>query len=628
MSGTLTIAARELRERSFVFVTAAVMALVPFIAATLPTMRSAGPLLVILVIGGITAAGFTLALSIVLGGSLVARELAEKRLSFYFSKPVSASSIWFGKIAGAIVTVALCFAITFSPAFLVAHSEWRSAVQLPGGAVLLTIAFIAISLVLISHAVNMAVRSRSPLITADIACLAIAVAAVWLLTRPLIVNGASTVLVRVVLTLIVMVPVLILAAGAWHLSRGRTDLLRNHRELSKFFWSVMAILIVIVSAYVAWVFSAGPRDISIDEVTSNPSGRWVGISGSASHRGDYHPTFLVDVRSGHSIRLSGPRFGSRAEFTREGEAVVNVRPSIALPGRGEVHLIRLNGPTADQDTGIVTSLRAPLVVSDDLRRIATYENATLATYDLPSKTMLAAVRIPAVTVQMFFVSDDVVRVYASSGRSSNGPQPQTLRIYEFNVKTHQLVQTGSLDTVAVSILARVNSDGSTLIVNQYGGPGGRRMSLLDSRSGAERGVINGFASWFVSPLSSGGAAFIASTADASSVRVVDAKGSTVADVPLPSKGLGGVLELVPGRKYVATVMHGIQGKNGSDWDLYVIDARRGVIERAERGYRLTSQYRIDDPRRLPPVGGECIIVDARNTLWRWNALTGARVRIF
>ncbi|HEX7419512.1 MAG TPA: hypothetical protein VF505_06475, partial [Thermoanaerobaculia bacterium] len=81
MTGTLTIAARELRERSFVFVTAAVMSLIPLIAPVLPITRSGAPLPVIMVMGCVLIVGFGIALSIVMGGSMVARELAEKRLS-------------------------------------------------------------------------------------------------------------------------------------------------------------------------------------------------------------------------------------------------------------------------------------------------------------------------------------------------------------------------------------------------------------------------------------------------------------------------------------------------------------------------------------------------------------------
>ena len=627
MNGTLTIAARELRERSFVFIAAAVMALFPFLVAAFPSTRSAGPLFTILVAGAITSLGFTLALSIVLGGSMVARELADKRLSFYFSKPVSAAAIWFGKIAGAVVTIAISFAITFGPSLLVANREWRSTMQLQPGTALLTFVLAAISCLLISHAVNTAVRSRSPLIVLDIAALAIGAAALWGMARLFTQSGAPILFSRMIEAIIVMVPAVILAAGAWQLSRGRTDLLRSHRELSKFFWSAMAIVIVAAGGYVTWVFSAGPGDISVDEVTSSPSGNWVGISGRAAHRGDYRPTFLINVNTGRPFRLRGPRFDSRAEFTRTGDAVVEVRPNLALPGRGEIHLVQLNGAAADGDTGIVMTLSSPLVVSDTLRRIATSQNSTVAIYDVPTKTMLSAVRIETPMLQMFFVSDDVVRIYAGDGRSSTGPQPQTLRIFEFNAKTRQLVQTGSVNAVAVTMVPRVSSDGATLIVNQYGGPDGRRMRLLDARTGAERAVINGYAPWLVAPLNSGGAAFIASTGNASSVRIVGANGSIVADVPLPSKAIGGVIEAVPGRKYLATAMRGPWAKQGSGWDLYVVDAQRGVIERSEHNVRLVSQYRLDDPRSLPVVAGEYILSDAHNTLWRWNALTGAKVKV-
>ena len=44
----------------------------------------------------IFATGFTAGLATILGSSIIGKELSDGRLSFYFSKPVSAGSIWFG----------------------------------------------------------------------------------------------------------------------------------------------------------------------------------------------------------------------------------------------------------------------------------------------------------------------------------------------------------------------------------------------------------------------------------------------------------------------------------------------------------------------------------------------------
>ena len=633
MTGTLTIAARELRERSFVFVTAAVMSLVPFIPSLFPVSRTADRLLVIIFTGTVGALAFAIALSIVMGGSMVARELADKRLSFYFSKPVSASAIWFGKVVGAIVTIALCCAIVWTPALLVGHSEWRTGVGLSTGFLILVIAVSAISILLISHAVNTAVRSRSPIVVLDLALFTVSAVVLWQLVRPFFVSNTTVLFQRVLVGVIVMVPIAILAGGAWQLSRGRTDIRRSHRELSLFFWSAMAIVLLIAGSYVGWVFSAGPADIRINGVVSTADANWVGISGTAKYRGDYRPTFVIDAKTRRSIRMFGSSWMSNAEFTHSGDAVLSLDATASsFDRRGEVHLIRLNGAGSDDATGIVvSSSRSTVVVSDDLCRLATYDASLLSVHDLASKTQLASVRIPfGVAAQMFFVNDDLVRLYANNTRGSNGHAvQQEMRIYEFNAKTRELVQTGSMTAMAAWMIVRANTDGSTLVVNQYGGPDGPKLRLLDGRTGAERAVVDGRVSFQVAPLRDGGVAFIARKGDSCSARILDAKGSIVADIPLGTRGWGGMIEVVPGRKYIATVLRPVSARSQgtNDWDLYVVDAQRGVVDRVEHGFALTSMFSNGDMRSLEPAAGEYIVVDAQNAIWRWNALTGARVRV-
>ena len=633
MTGTLTIAARELRERSFVFVTAAVLSLVPLITSVLRIPRNGSVLLAIMMMGTIIATGFVIALSIAMGGSMVARELAEKRLSFYFSKPVPASSIWFGKVIGAVVTIALAFAITFTPSFLVAHSEFGAGLGLSIGESLLILAIGTISFLLISHAVNTAMRSRSPLVALDLVLFVGGVALMWVIIRPLAVDGAINVMLWVAGGVLLMLPINILAGGAWQLSRGRTDLRRSHRELSRFFWTSMAVVIVVAASYVGWVFSAGPKDIRVDGVVSNAAADWIGISGPASHRGDYQPAFLVDLKTGKSVRV--PRSMSRGVFTRSGNAAVTIDPVDLRDGRGEVHVHRLEPQYSDQATGITTTLWSPVVLSDDLRRAAVFDPgvvAILSVHDLPSRTMMASVRIPFGTNgEMFFVSNDVVRLYARPDRGSNlQPVPQEIRIYEFNAKTRQLVQTGSVAAYAKSMFLRLSPDGSTAIVNEYGAKGGTRLRFVDGRTGAERATVEGDAPFSVTPLASGGAAFIASKDGSAFVRILDARVQLVREIPLGTRGsVGSVRELVPGQKYVASVLQGQSKDSSRNRTLYVVDAQQGVIDRVVHDARLRIPSRVDDPRVVGPnLSGEYVITDAANALWRWNALTGSKVKIF
>jgi ABC-type transport system involved in multi-copper enzyme maturation permease subunit len=100
MNATILIASRELRDRSRLFLIAAVMAVVPFLVALmLRRDRQMGMAAVALFLGVAYSGG----LALMLGVSTIGRELTEKRLSFLFARPVSPAAIWFGKAAAAFL---------------------------------------------------------------------------------------------------------------------------------------------------------------------------------------------------------------------------------------------------------------------------------------------------------------------------------------------------------------------------------------------------------------------------------------------------------------------------------------------------------------------------------------------
>jgi hypothetical protein len=81
-SGTLVIAARELRANTRIFFISAVFAALPFLASLLPSARGdrAG---VIVVFGGFLSIAVGFGLAVAQGISTIGRELSERRMSFY-----------------------------------------------------------------------------------------------------------------------------------------------------------------------------------------------------------------------------------------------------------------------------------------------------------------------------------------------------------------------------------------------------------------------------------------------------------------------------------------------------------------------------------------------------------------
>src|SRR5262249_8806821 len=98
MKKAMVIARRELTEKRFVFLTAIAFAALALIVPFLPGVHPSERRNAIAMASIMFSTGFTIGLAAILGSNLIGRELSEGRLSFYFAKPLSAASIWFGKV--------------------------------------------------------------------------------------------------------------------------------------------------------------------------------------------------------------------------------------------------------------------------------------------------------------------------------------------------------------------------------------------------------------------------------------------------------------------------------------------------------------------------------------------------
>src|SRR6185369_8297412 len=168
MTHVLTIARRDLAERASIFVAAAVLAVLPFVITLGPGMPQFPSTDVITPAGGLISVGFTLGLALVLGVTMIGRDLTEKRMSFYFSKPLSAPAIWFGKLGAAIVSLAICFTVLFVPSYLAGGTSWNRSwnVELPVAFAVVGTA--ALVMLLFGHLFGTMFRSKSPLVALDV----------------------------------------------------------------------------------------------------------------------------------------------------------------------------------------------------------------------------------------------------------------------------------------------------------------------------------------------------------------------------------------------------------------------------------------------------------------------------
>src|SRR5512140_60747 len=133
MRHTLTVAAREIREYSFLFIAAGVLAVIPLLTMLLRTpLESRMEAVAILGLG--VAANFAIVVALMVGATIVGREISEHRTSFYFSRPVPASAIWFGKLTAAVLMTLAAFALIVVPSAIVAGDQWRRVWPFTAGA--------------------------------------------------------------------------------------------------------------------------------------------------------------------------------------------------------------------------------------------------------------------------------------------------------------------------------------------------------------------------------------------------------------------------------------------------------------------------------------------------------------
>ena len=118
MNSTMIIARRELSEKRFVFVAAGAFLLLALIVPLMPGVRAGERVGALMLTSLGFASIFSIGLAAILGATIIGRELSDGRLSFYFSKPVPATSVWWGKLVAAAALIVICFAIIGLPAFL------------------------------------------------------------------------------------------------------------------------------------------------------------------------------------------------------------------------------------------------------------------------------------------------------------------------------------------------------------------------------------------------------------------------------------------------------------------------------------------------------------------------------
>lgn len=456
MTPFFAIAARELRDRSRLFVLCAALAVLPFVAGLLPAAKSdrAG---VIATTSSYLALTLALGSALVLGASTVMRDMVERRLSFYFSKPLHAGAIWFGKAAACLIASFLCFAIIALPTALFVDDWPGPGMWMLGAPELIGLTVLGVVvLFFVSHLFASVIRSRSVLVGLDFALAAIAATMLVLLVRPLLLGGALDLARMLGAGAGVALLLIAVLAPRWQLANGRTDIKRAHASLSKVLWPAVYVVVLLAAAYVLWVVTPDLDELrTVQYLQQAPAGETVVAGGRFRGRGDYYGYFILHG-NGEWQRVPAGAW-SEVLFSRDGKTRSWIEPVGFMP-RAEFEIHTNRGPS-----GIRVRSFDGRTLSDDGSRIAIATGNLVTVYDTASGRLLASAggfdgRFRHV---MFFVSNDLLRIL----ELSYGTRPARIRAFELDIRRRKLTKTGETVIPRNGLIA-ATPDGSRLLLRK------------------------------------------------------------------------------------------------------------------------------------------------------------------
>ena len=512
MRGLAAVALREINEKRFVFVAAGISSLLPFLAHLMPGLdgypaadaRDASAFFF--------AIGFAVVLSLILGATTIVRDLVDHRMSFFFSRPLGGVSIAVGKILGAVMlTLVSSFGILL-PATLAGgglHRLGRTEIPIlefngfsffkvtaAPAASILVVCLIVVFLTVLAHAVSLILRSRSVWIALDVLGLSVTLALMLVTSRNLSLltsfhEKSRWLFLLSTVVFLLGLPALILAT-VLQVSKGRIDLRRGHRILSIALWSCLSLFTGTVAALSAWYVTPKPADIAaFASIVPAPDGDWIAFAGIARHRPFYLPTFLYNVRTGafRRTRAAVPwTLGDASiEFSRDGSRAAWLEVSAEDKPSYDVVVVRLGNDFKEE--GVLTFHDWPrFFLSSDGSRMGIVAGGVLSVMELASMHSSLSIRIPDACDDLrdvFFISNDRIRMVAR--RTSSGPLglERVFTIFEVDITSKKLYQTGEVQVVGDPLLERSPSGDRFLLQDRKV----ESLTLCDGRTGAIIAVL-------------------------------------------------------------------------------------------------------------------------------------------
>jgi hypothetical protein len=649
MRGLAALARREIEEHRIALLAALVAGLLAA-GAPLLSFHGGNPGEVREAAAVFVALALAAGLSISLGSSVLSREIANRRIGFFFARPISSAAIWGGKLAGSAAVAAGAAALVLLPSFLVNRARFSREI----GSILLAGVTLAVAVLLpIAHALGIVFRSRLPRLGADLALFVLAAAAIALTSRWLMGETTVDAWRRAAIALVCLLLGAVVAAGFAAVARGRVDIQEAHRALSRLLWPVALGAAALFAAYAKWIVSVAPGDLAWIWVSPAPRGDWVTVSGRAPSRAGDNALFLLETSTGEFVKLKNGY--ARPVFSADGRAAVWLETShsvsfLSLLSRPEwmgssrpvrFHRFALGERSASPKPTDVLFSSPPRAwaISSDGKRLAAVNDQTggasanfVSVYELSTARLLAAAAIPPqVGAHLLFLTPDHLRIYLeeSLGRGAANDVARQLAIYEMDVIGKKLIETGRMGPFAGFLVLRTDAGASRAIVLD---PRGRKMTLHDGRSGRQLAVLSSGErrSRNAAFLGDGRIVQVESSDTGTRVRIFSSDGEEQRMVPIRFGpgwriGLGG--EILPGVVAVA-----VRSEKAADWkdsECLLVDTRTGQTRTiGEHLFPAAAMawWGRHDPSWYPAAGSEAtrLFLDARGSLIHFDASTGKR----
>lgn len=309
MRGTLALIRFELERQWMVVATAAVTGLlglaVPWFPGG-PSRLPANELRTVAV--GVSVVVFLVLLAMSLGASLVARDLAERRASFLFSRPLSTANIALGRLGAALLLLGISVVLIVTPVTLAG-----AAIELPterleaieGFVALLAFVGLAAVALFVSSAFVLSARARTAWVVLELAALVatgLAITRAFELLRTFHLQAAPEQLTR---ALAIAAPFVFLLVFLVPFFAGRTELARAHRAQAL---AVALLLPATGGAALLWVndyVHPSAQEIVRGALWAESIGQdRFAVIGSEPGRDQLMASAIVDGRSGKSLLAS------------------------------------------------------------------------------------------------------------------------------------------------------------------------------------------------------------------------------------------------------------------------------------------------------------------------------------